>query len=158
MTLSSGNPALAGLLSDMIDGELRRCGVYAEKREDLRQEILIWFLTVSREFRIVGPALVSAVVKRFLRPHSRFRRDGAGQVPLTEDIQAVGSGPGYGFEVVEKLEGTLRHLGTLLADGYSWNEACRAADIKPGSRSYFRRRLREELKLPSKSAVVPFRG
>jgi hypothetical protein len=120
---------------------LRRRGIDVAVREDVRQEILIWFLTTPREFVTVSRALVEKVVRQFLRPNNRRRyrlpfAASPSEEPASENDDGIAR-----VVCLSTLRGTEQMLVSLILEGATWHEACERLRLPEGSHSYWRRRL-----------------
>jgi len=139
---------LATDLTELVDREPRRRHVLPGIREDMRQEILLWFLAARHKFAEVSPALVGCVVRRFLRPKNRRRY----REPVPVQGLSGGESSFRGLPTalyLYHLDGIERRLVELLLAGMKWSGACAEAGIHSGSRAYWRRRLRRRFESTS---------
>lgn len=140
MTLSKR--VVPGELSALVDARLSLLRVSWNEREELRQDILLWFLEARKEFHFVGRGLVAAVVRQFLRPHNRRQYalraegdSGNARPCFTDPLLAAG---------VAANPRAARLISSIVG-GASWSEACDEEGIPQGSRYYWRIRLQRML-------------
>jgi hypothetical protein len=134
---------------------LRACRlkrIPATHREDFVNEIWLWLMKLNThpDFK---PAWVMAVVGSFwLRYQRKMMRRHAREVPLESlretvlpSVAGVTPAADEGLDLREYtkfLPGSCCRLVQLLSEGVRWNDACATLGIPPGSRSYWRARLR----------------
>jgi hypothetical protein len=121
----------------------------------LAQDILLWFLghwALLSESQPIFP-LVRAVVGRFLRSknlrrYETQRLEPAAELESTKSPKVWHEGASRVAlrEILAALPRRERRLAVLLARGASWIEACSALRIRPGSRSFFRDRMRADFR------------
>jgi hypothetical protein len=137
-----------------VQRELDRRAVPWPAREDVAQDILLWYLA-HRILLLEGdPAtrLVRVVVGRFLRPRNRRRYETqrlepavAAEGARSPDLCHAGDAKVMVREILTAFPPRERALAGLLACGMTWVEDCDALAIRPGSRNFFRKCLRSDL-------------
>jgi hypothetical protein len=145
----------ASELTGAVERELRRRRVPWPAREDVAQDILLWFLkqgALHAEWQPTA-AVVRTLVGCFLRPRN-LRRYVVQRLEPAADLEASrsrrmsheGESKVGLREILTALPPRHRRLAVLLARGATWAEACFEVGIPLGSRSFFRRRLQGTLR------------
>jgi hypothetical protein len=147
--------AFARELMREVGRELSRRRVPWPGREEVGQDVLLWFLrhwaSFSGSHRLLP--VVRTVVGRFLRRRNGWRYEiqrlepaGAVKTHRAAGLWHEGGGRLAFLEMLTALPARERRLAALLARGATWVEACGCLGVRPGSRSYFRERLRADLR------------
>jgi hypothetical protein len=131
-------------------------------REDLIGEIWVWLMKCGTPPG-ASRARVRCLVEQFWkRSRPRLLRDGGRKLLLGEicgfdPVSPRGADDGLmASECARHLSRTNQRLAASLCQGANWSEACEAAGIPTGSRSYWRRTLRKRLSVfvaPGQSAA-----
>jgi len=134
-----------------VDRALRRKGFHGPCRDDLLQDIVLWFLQQRGSLAEFPPSdrLVAALASRFLRTKNRLRY----VLSRCEPVEAIARlAPASRIDDgVLGIDASLRagslpptagRLVRLVLRGFSWAEACNELRVAAGSRSFFRKQVR----------------
>jgi hypothetical protein len=139
-------------LIDAVDRALRRKSFYGPCRDDLLQDVVLWFLQQRSRLAEFPPGdrLASTLVSRFLRTKNRSRYYPTRFEPVEAlVVLAQTSRVDPGLSAVEfrlkagSLPPTAGRLTRLILRGFTWAEACDELCVAAGSRSYLKKQVRE---------------